>query len=116
MLLFTLFSHPEEQRTVGCQQLSGTKRLPCSPAQPIQGLEQTGFHFMDTEHLYSDGKLCQQPVRRSWRREGRQDPPLVTACKPSLGGQSQELHVQLSLDAADRDRLMTSALISAFEL
>lgn len=85
MQLFTLFSHSEEQRAGGCQQLSGTTRLPCSPAWPIQGLEQTGFHFTSTEHLYSDGKLCQQPVRRSWRKEGRQYPPLVTACEASLG-------------------------------
>ena len=54
MLLFTLFSHSEEQRGGGCQQLSGTQRLPCSLAQPIRGLEQTGYHFTDTEHLCSD--------------------------------------------------------------
>lgn len=65
MLLFTLFSHSAEQRAGGCQQLWGTRRSPCSPAQPIQGLEQTGHRSADIAHLYSDGTRCQQPVRQA---------------------------------------------------
>lgn len=45
MLLFTPFSRSEEQRAEGCQQISGTKQLPCTAAQPIGGLKQTGYHF-----------------------------------------------------------------------
>lgn len=45
MLLFTPFPRSEEQRAGGCQQISGTKQLPCTAAQPIGGLKQTGYHF-----------------------------------------------------------------------
>lgn len=47
MLLFTPFPRLEEQRAGGCQQISGTKQLPCTAAQPIRGLKQTGYHFAD---------------------------------------------------------------------
>ena len=84
MLLFTLFSHSEEQRGGGCQQLSGTQRLPCSLAQPIRGLEQTGYHFTDTEHLCSDeGSASSLCVEAGGGRTA--GPPLVTALKPPLG-------------------------------
>lgn len=112
MLLFTLFSHLEEQRAGGCQQLSGTQRL---RAQPIRGLEQTGYHFTDTEHLYSDegsaSSLCVEAGG------GRTSGPSTCHCsQTSTGDQRREPRLRLSLDAPDGDRLMASALIPAFEL
>lgn len=46
-VLFTPFPRSEEQRAGGCQQISGTKQLPCTAAQPIGGLKQTGYHFAE---------------------------------------------------------------------
>lgn len=101
MLLFTLFSHSAEQRAGGCQQLWGTRRLPGSPAQPIQGRQQTGYRSSDTEHLYSDGTLCQQPARQA--RGGRTS-GLSTCHRFQIffGGQCRKPHLQLGLNAADR--------------
>lgn len=112
MLLFTLFSHLEEQRAGGCQQLSGTR---VCRAQPIRGLEQTGYHFTDTEHLYSDegsaSSLCVEAGG------GRTSGPSTCHCsQTSTGDQRREPRLRLSLDAPDGDRLMASALIPAFEL
>lgn len=88
MLLFTLFSHSAEQRAGGCQQLWGTRRSPCSPAQPIQGLEQTGRRSTDTAHLCPDGTHASSLSVKP-EEEGHQDSPLVTVSRSSSGDSAE---------------------------
>ena len=112
MLLFTLFSHLEEQRAGGCQQLSGTQRSPGS-ANPRAGAGRVPFR--DKEHLCSDAgsasSLCVEAGG------GRTSGPSTCHCsQTSAGGRRRQPRLRLSLDAPDGDRLMASALIPAFEL
>lgn len=110
MLLFTLFSHSEEQRRRLPTTLSGTQCLPCSLAQPICRLEQTGYHFTDTEHLCSDeGSASSLCVEAGGGRPA--GPPLVTALKPPLGTSAGSPPLAQPGQHQAQTRLKASALI-----
>lgn len=106
---FHIWKNKEQEAANNSQELSVCR------AQPIRGLEQTGYHFTDTEHLYSDegsaSSLCVEAGG------GRTSGPSTCHCsQTSTGDQRREPRLRLSLDAPDGDRLMASALIPAFEL
>lgn len=103
------YFHSEEQRG-GCQQLSGTQRASvCSLAQPIRGLEQTGYHFTDTEHLCSDEGSASSLCGRSWRRKDGRTP----TCHRSQTSAGDQRESSASGSASDAPRRRQTGKASA---
>lgn len=94
MLLFTPFSRSEEQRAGGCQQISGTKQLPCTAAQPIAGLKQTGYHFADLS--ISILMECSGKTSAVKTKEERHQDSHLSLLRILFGGQLLKAHLLLS--------------------